>query len=224
MAAPAFRSGATAKTTANVTSLACNKPAGTAAGDVLLAFAFEQFATGTWNALAGWTKLDEGADGAGLCGASYYRVADGSEGATFTFTYSVSTTVGIALNIAAFTGCSLDAPIDAHAVLTPLSTNVFAAPTVTTVGADRLIVRDFEAAAQASSQAWTTASSHTEQIDANGSAIDTVTQTSPGASGTASATYGVSVNGIAFTVALAPPFLRSPIRVNTQAIVRASNW
>lgn len=76
----------------NGTSHAVNYPALMSAGDVLaLAVAYVEEAP---SGLAGWTFLQtESLDGSGANGtvATYYKIATGTEGATFTLTTTVST-------------------------------------------------------------------------------------------------------------------------------------
>jgi hypothetical protein len=64
-------------------------PGSIAAGDLLIAVAGKGSALATWNALTGWTELTDENVAAGLFIA--YRWADGTEGATVTFTASAAT-------------------------------------------------------------------------------------------------------------------------------------
>src|SRR5574338_80864 len=92
-------------TTTNVntasTSYVLNKPAGTTTGDILVAAVVLNAASGqNLTAPAGWTRAYSSPADGGSTGANnttvfqslyvYWRVVDGTEGATFTFTAAVS--------------------------------------------------------------------------------------------------------------------------------------
>jgi hypothetical protein len=87
---PTFRSAAsaTAGYPATVSSWTCAKPAGVQAGDLLLAGIYGDASTGV-NAATGWlpvgVKLTGGFAGFGSVLNVYYRIADGTEGSSFTF-------------------------------------------------------------------------------------------------------------------------------------------
>lgn len=95
MATPVIESYTTAVTASNVTSLAINKPTGVQSGDLLLIFATNEGATTSpefTNNLSGWTLLQNyGSDLPDTHSAIYWRIADGSEGSSFTVTSLTST-------------------------------------------------------------------------------------------------------------------------------------
>lgn len=97
-------------TTTNSTSLAVNKPTSTVAGDLLVT-AVSYILGQTLTTLAGWTLVDTQAGSSGVELKLFYRVCDGSEGSTFTWSYT--TTAGsslVAIACARFTGAFCDTP------------------------------------------------------------------------------------------------------------------
>ena len=85
-------SATTALAAQSSTSISLNKPSGVVAGDVLLAVITKNVQTiGTTGPPSGWTQVD--ARGINTTSANnkthgsvFYRVADGTEGASFSFT------------------------------------------------------------------------------------------------------------------------------------------
>lgn len=90
------------------TSVAVTKPAGTTAGDVLIAFVAET-GVGVITAPAGWTLIDVRSTGTDVTMARYYRVAGAAEGATYTWTLGAS--VRNWGWVGAYTGVDTAAPI-----------------------------------------------------------------------------------------------------------------
>ena len=80
------RGTATNASTTN-TTLTINKPTGVVAGDVMIANIAQGGNNSTAPVLAGWTIIDGRslAGGTERYGASFYRIADGTEGGSFTF-------------------------------------------------------------------------------------------------------------------------------------------
>lgn len=197
MAAPVIASTATATGTDT-----CSKPAGTAAGDLLLAFAGD-VNLGAITSPGGWTEIIEGN---GFTVA--YKIADGSEGSSFTF--------GLAdiVVIHRITGNAATSPIDVHgsahngASAAPHAT----APSVTTTVADCLLVYGSTYAAGGVVAATSTPpGGYTERSDVphagNKHAITTAdkTLTAAGSTGTAAGTWsGDCSNRTSVHVAIAP--------------------
>lgn len=69
-----------------VANVIISKPTGVAAGDFLIAHCWANSATADWSAPAGWTL--QAFNNTQNSSAFFWRVADGSEGSTFTFTRS----------------------------------------------------------------------------------------------------------------------------------------
>lgn len=65
-------------------------PAGHSPGDLLILVAYKQIKTGTISTPSGWTSLGQSSNGSGntFRMAVFYRVADGSEGASVSVSYS----------------------------------------------------------------------------------------------------------------------------------------
>lgn len=134
MPAPVLQSGEQRSTYNNVASVVVNKPAGVAVGDLLLVEISDNNSTAGWSS-PGWTagpSFDRI--------FSFWRIADGSEGASFTFTHS-STRTG-ALICHRITGSHQTAPIDVSSgvVVASGAANPISLPSVTTTGPDRLLL------------------------------------------------------------------------------------
>lgn len=98
--------------TTSGSSIVIAKPAGTASGDVLVSYASTGGNTGSNDAgnipaPSGWTKVFGSVDASAL----FYRVCDGTEPASYTWTVGTHTGVFI-VNIARVTGADTSAPIN----------------------------------------------------------------------------------------------------------------
>lgn len=90
---PIVISQASAQTTSSGTTLVINKPTGTREGDLMIAImGFQSNAVGTWTGGTGWTEAADLNEGSGHRIA--YKVAGASEGTSYTFTCTNSTTLG----------------------------------------------------------------------------------------------------------------------------------
>lgn len=92
MAFPVTSAATTTTFATSVTSMAVNMPASISSGDLLIAAVGVRNA-GTWTPPSGWDLLEEKAGG-GTVGETgvWYKIADGSEGATQTWTTGTATT------------------------------------------------------------------------------------------------------------------------------------
>jgi hypothetical protein len=187
--------------TANTTQATLAVPAGTEAGDFLLtivgiAFQFPE----TNPAPSGWTLLiDEGGSADLLV---YYRVADGTEPSTYTFTFGDARRTKAAMF--RFTGVDTTTPIDATGTTNDNFPNPDA-PSVTTTVDGALIVRILALWDQTA----TPPSGHTERYYSSTSSYTTLsmadeTQTTAGATGTAVWSQSNYASNAVATVALRP--------------------
>lgn len=87
---PTFVAAANTQTTTSTTALAITKPTGTTTNDLMIAFmSWGSTAGGTWTQPSGWTEVfDSGG------AAVSYKVANASEGSSYTFTSSVARILG----------------------------------------------------------------------------------------------------------------------------------
>jgi len=76
-------SSATTTGTTSAGGLACNMPSGIEAGDLLLAQAANDTSV-SWSASAGWELIDNGANGSAVQGATWAKIAAGSDTLTIT--------------------------------------------------------------------------------------------------------------------------------------------
>lgn len=101
-AAPLFIAGSMAETSATVTSLAVNVPAGARAGDLLVAFGMLGSPTGTHTPPTGWTeRLD--ANGRNIASLGYY------DGTTSSYTFTFSSSGGARFQILCFRNATFGA-------------------------------------------------------------------------------------------------------------------
>lgn len=195
-----------------VSGLTINKPAGTAAGDVMIASIATRPSTISITPPAGWTLIRQVVQGSlnSSVMSTYYRVAGAAEPASYTWTFSGGTHTGAAGGIASFSGVDNAAPIDAEAG-NPTPNNVnHTAPSVTTTQADGMLVTAHELT---SAQTWTPPGGMTEAVDvasrapnnANGISMEMNYEPRPtaGATGTRTASAGGNADsGAAQAVAL----------------------
>ncbi len=205
----AFETVATATRDTDGGVLVIDKPVGTVEGDVLVA-AVGVDGRGLISGPAGWTKeiANDAQDlgvRAGL--AVFWLVAGASEPATYTFTNTRNETATGA--IARYSGVDTAATVEASAKadgssLTPVT------PSVTTLGADRMIVR--AVAMDGDRAPFTPPGGHSERYDlftvpggspCSGTGADAL-QASGGASGTGTFTASSSAEWWAGTLALIP--------------------
>lgn len=111
------------------TSININKPTGTATGDLLRVLLYAG-GTRTWTVPAGWAVIPGTAAGARM--VALYRIADGTEGASFTFTQT-GTATGLRAGMVCTTGGNPTTPFDVASFNTAsASTMVIPSVTVTT--------------------------------------------------------------------------------------------
>lgn len=140
MAVPVIQSSAT--TTATGASINATKPSGVSAGDLLVCAVFCVFDQ-TQATPSGWTlAISEFNDGNGANGVEvYYRVADGSEGSTITF--SIGGSSDITAHMWRITGFNASTPVNISGTnsATSGSTTAITSPSVTTTADNCLIIR-----------------------------------------------------------------------------------
>lgn len=138
-------------------------PAGTLAGDVMLAALTTSPETVPLTAPAGWTLIQEVVQTAGTGSrvATYYRVATASEPASYTWTLSGGHN-GAAGGIVSYSGVDPVSPIDVSAGTPTASSRFHTAPSLTTtVGGSMLVTVH----AYASASTWTPPTGMSERVD-----------------------------------------------------------
>jgi hypothetical protein len=207
MAAPAFQSVQVA-TTAGATSLAITKPTSLAAGDLLIAHITVRVTTAV-TAPAGWTLIQSSVRSAHQTGA-WYRLADGTEGASFSWSWATSVkAVGAVCRV---TGSHQTTPINVTgSVATTGVASSVAAPSITTTADECLL---FGFAYSADNKTFTSPGSMTERWDQQTTNFNDVyhagaTETLGAAGATGTRTFasgdGSTLDGGAFLFAVAPP-------------------
>ena len=205
--------------TSDVTSIAVTVPAASQVGDVLIGHISVDDDTPGFNTPSGWTLVATNTAGDGWGHAAYYRVADGTEPASYTFSWTISAESTAAISL--YSGIDAGAPINAtatsHGDDSPLT-----APSVVTTVADTVVVRLVSAD---HSHDFSPPGGHTERYDlssgdVSGSTADT-SQSTIGATGTANFVYG-NDKWTTTTIALAA----APPCVPGYYVVRAhvGNW
>ena len=154
---------ASAGSDSGVLSLTISTPAGTVAGDLMIATIVVRPSSATITAPAsGWTlvrRIDNGASIANSL-AVYRRVASAGEPGSHTWTFSSST--GSAGGIASFSGVDTSNPIDVENGQTTASGLTHSTPSVMTNTANTMIVSSH---AFASSATWTPPTGMAEAVD-----------------------------------------------------------
>jgi PKD repeat protein len=170
---PAFRSAATgsygptigfraaSSASTNGSSLTINRPAGTAANDVMIASVSVRPPSATIGAPAGWTLVRRIDNGTQISLAVFRKLAGSSEPASYTWDVTGATwAVG---GIQSFTNVDAVNPIDVEAgQVTPTSLS-HSTPSVTTTVANAMVVTSHTFA---TSTTWTPPSGMTEAFDA----------------------------------------------------------
>ena len=158
-----FRSSSSAA--ASGKSVAVPKPAGVLSGDVMVAIVGVR-SNATITAPAGWTLAQLTSNGTTIRQATYWKVATGSEPASYTFTFNASRASSGA--IAAYSGVNTTNPVDVFSGGTATSTSI-SAPSVTTGFNKDMIIGGF---AIANSSAISPPAGMTERTElASGSSI-----------------------------------------------------
>lgn len=139
--APLFRNAAQSQTTTASLTLAATNPT-IVTGDQLIAYVYNDVAGSTAGASitapAGWTQLYPSTDDASGTLTVFTRTATGTEGATTTFTASVSAHIGA--SILAYSGAS---GLGSWQATSNTTGNTATTATITTTGAPRTIVSGF---------------------------------------------------------------------------------
>ncbi|MEV8375551.1 hypothetical protein AB0P21_22635 [Kribbella sp. NPDC056861] len=129
--APIAHRATTSANANNVTSLALTKPAGTVAGDVLLARVTNRNSvTATITAPAGWTLVNEKQTSYSLHNWIFSRVATSSEPASYSFGFS--TALYLSGSLSAFSGVDTARPVDDRDGQYNSSSATFTLPFLTT--------------------------------------------------------------------------------------------
>jgi VCBS repeat-containing protein len=163
VAAAGFRSSSQNSVLGGVTSLVITKPAGTIAGDTLVAAIAFRPNTATINTPAGWTLIRR-TDNTNLntnSVATYYKIAVAGEAASYTWTLG-GAPIGAAGGIVAFTNVSSCAPVDIQTSALTASALTHAAPTVTTTQAGDMLLTTHSFS---SSSTWLPPAGMTEVVD-----------------------------------------------------------
>jgi len=131
----------TTASSAAATTLAAAKPGNVADGDLLVAVAFSQFATGTvTSAPAGWTLI-AGTTFTAKTGGVYYKAIPSAAAETATtYSWTFSGSGRIALDVFRVTGANLSAPVDAVGALAVQGVGNTTLPSVTAVAANTMLV------------------------------------------------------------------------------------
>lgn len=224
-----YRASAAANTgsSTTATSLAVNKPTGTAAGDVLLAAFTIKDTSPTITPPAGWTLAGDITNGTAHRTLVYWKAAGSGEPASYTFTWS--TAAKAAAGVAAYVNVDQTTPVAAMTTSATASSTSQVAPDVTTTGDNQWVARVWGVNASVSS---TPAAGTVERFDtwpstSGGVAIslaDSI-QATQGASGTAAATSSSAGTGAHLSVVLraSTTHTQSVQRYSHGAVLDASN-
>lgn len=136
---------ATDRASAGVTNLTVTKPAGTASNNVMVAaVSWRNGSLRTLTVPAGWTQIGTNAYSTTSHGeAAFYKVAGGSEPASYTFTINTNTAERWSVGIATFTNVDNTTPVDAQGQRVNASSTSVTAPAVTPSVANTMLVAIF---------------------------------------------------------------------------------
>lgn len=139
-----FKAASKAYNLSDPVSLSVTKPSGVVANDTLVAFV-DVKGQRTLSTPSGWTAV-RAAEASGSANSdaklySFWKTAGSSEPASYTFTQDNGG--DIAAVIFAFTGCDTVAPVDVSGGANALTGSTITAPSVTTTGANRMLVCGF---------------------------------------------------------------------------------
>ena len=131
----------TTASSAAATTLAAAKPANVTDGDLLVAVAFSQFATGTvTSAPAGWTLIAGTAFTAKTGGVYYKAIPSAAAEAPTSYSWTFSGSGRVALDVFRVTGTNPITPIDAVGALAVQGVGNTTLPSVTAVAANALLM------------------------------------------------------------------------------------
>jgi MSHA biogenesis protein MshQ len=207
--AQTFVAASNATTGSSAATISVAKPAGIAANDLLLAQVRDTQGTGVTIATpAGWTKINQTNNSSNFGQAIYYKVATGSEPASYSWSASPADKLGA--SILAFRGISTSTPINVFGgQATAGKQTSVTAPSVTTTVANTMLVALF--GSDGGSPAITLPGSLTSAYNSSGSAALGVSgaagytvKAAAGATGTYSATLSQSIEAVGHLVALTP--------------------
>ena len=209
------RGTATTNAVTNNALLTITKPTGVVTGDVMIASFAQVNSLTVPTAPTGWTLID----GRSLSGTTnryasiFYKVAGGSEGANYTFTVPIGTTVTVIGAIVDFSGVDGTTPFDvANGVISVQASQTgVAATTKTTVTANGAVVMFGMAAVSAPTwRGWTTTSpgalSELYDYQGTGTTIGAAWALKPtaGATGAGAATLSSAERNGGILIALRP--------------------
>jgi len=203
----AYRSATSARATTG--NLTINKPVGVVSGDVMIASIAIRPDTATVTPPTGWTVVRTTIYSGTNKLIVYYKVAGGSEGASYTWTMGSSPAYSVG-GILAFSGVDTSSPIVAENGQT--DTDEFSStPSINVTASNTMLVTSHE---HHSAYSWTPPTGMTEAVDvrspttSGGVGIDLeinyVTQAAAGLTGAKTATAGDDDNGAAHILALRP--------------------
>ena len=203
--AVAFRSASYAANT-STSSLVIPRPNSVAAGDLLLA-SIDVRGKPAITAPAGWNLVRMDTNANALRKATYARIAGAGEPAASTWTFSAA--FGAAGGIHAYSGVDIAAPIAVHGGRTNAKATAITAPSVIAPEANGLLVGFFATAAATGVAPPTQFVERGEASSTSGPYMITSegadrTLTSAGATGTVTATAGISAANIAHVIVVRP--------------------
>lgn len=225
LGAPFWQSVGLSTFPAAANNIVCAIPSGNVSGNLLLAFVCTTKATANGqlqiNTPAGWTQgATVGLTGtvSALVGTVFWRIADGTEGASVTFNFTGGTNAAQATaEIHRLTGTHATVPIDSSATATLLSSALVpdpVSPSVTTIAANCMVFCFLNHYHAALNQTHTAPATNIERTDFENtvtaqiasSTSDTRVFSATGATGTAvhDCTETASTDAVMLRVAIAP--------------------
>ncbi|MER8030725.1 hypothetical protein ABTZ78_17400 [Streptomyces bauhiniae] len=208
-----------ANSTISTTSLACNVPSGTAAGDVMVAVISRATTGSTVSTPSGWTIVPSfpvtNSNGTTLL--AFYRVASASEPASYTFTGSAQKWC---IAICTYRGVDNTSPINASAAAADTTNRAaHTSPSVTTTAANCWVLAAYCDRGTSTASTWSTPSGLTSRSgnvvttgtsDNSLATFDTNAGQAAGSYSYASTASASQSNAAMGTIALAPAVILPP--------------
>ncbi|MCL4354364.1 hypothetical protein M1349_02725 [Patescibacteria group bacterium] len=197
------------------TSVTLTKQTGTTTGDLIIAV-IQKYNTDAITAPDGWTVLEsvndpQNAGGTGMT-AVYYKVATGSEPATYVFSWDARATAYYAGKIRTYYNFSSSPFVIEHSVATGWIQYTIDASSITTTFPDSLLVAVIGIDQNRTFSNWT--NGFTEVMDSGttnaATAIAEKVQATPGASGAVQAQANNMGNGAAILFSIRPSVTQTP--------------
>lgn len=219
MATPSFRNAQNASTSGSQASITITKPTGTASGDVLYCtISYFTSSAPTIGKPTGWVNVGTQTDGSSYGWAFFRKVAGGSEGANYQFTFSPNQNANG--SIYCWQNVDNTTPEDATSQSHNASANTVAINSVTPTvsgGIQLALMTNFNGPYNAAPSGWT--QDNTDGGASNGEDHRNATLTSGSPSGSATQSLTATTESACLSIALKPTGTAAAATSSTLALM-----